>query len=92
MHLRFISVTNDEYFMSDLLSAIHSINPIAQLSKPELHPYNDEVTFLVKSDLGDFYIYIESFDTVSVHAPANKSCILKINELLTMDNRFKQKS
>ena len=92
MHLQFISVTNDEYFVSDLLSAIHSINPVAQLSKPELHAYNDEVTFLVKSDLGDFYIYIESFDTVSVHAPANKSCILKINELLTMDNRFKQKS
>jgi hypothetical protein len=92
MHLRFISVTNDEYFMSDLLSAIHSINPVAQLSKPELHAYNDEVTFLVKSDLGDFYIYIESLETVSVHAPANKSCILKLNELLTMDSRFKQKS
>ncbi len=91
VYLQFISFTNDECFMADLLSALHSINPVAQLSKPELHAYNDEVTFLVKSDLGDFYIYIESFDTVSVHAAVNRNCILKLNELLTMDSRFKLK-
>ncbi len=90
-HLQFIVGANDEHFIADLLSALSIINPIAQLSKPEEHAYNDEFTFLVKSDLGDFYIYSQPFDTISIHAPAKMNSILKINELLKMDSRFQLK-
>jgi hypothetical protein len=86
--IEFISGVENDVFRTDLFDAIKEINP-KLISREDLW-MNDEILYLIDSDLGAFTLSKDIWDLAFLMADDNQSCILQINNLLFNDNRFEK--
>ncbi len=83
-----ISGVENDTFGTDLFDAIKEINP--QLAGLEDLWMNDEILYIINSDLGDFTLSRDVWDLAFIMCDHNQACISKINTLLLNDNRFEK--
>ena len=86
--IEFISGVENDTFMNDLFDAIKIIKP--ELIDLQDLWMNDEVSYSIHSNLGDFILSKDIWDLAFIMAEHNQTCIARINELLLADNRFEK--
>jgi len=88
MLIEFINGAEQEEFLSDFLDAIKSFNP--KLERTVDLWMNDEVQFVVNSNLGSFVFSKDSWGLAFVWSDDNQPCVKGISDLLDRDNRFEK--
>lgn len=86
--IEFINGVEKEAFWADLFDAIKEINP--KLAGREDLWMNDEILYIINSDLGQFTLSKDIWDFAFLMSDNNQTCILQINNLLLNDNRFEK--
>ncbi len=86
--IEIFSGAEDEYFLTDLLGAMASINPkIDEINDLWM---NDEILMEVSSDIGLFSISKDIWDFAFIMADNNQECIIKIDLLLDTNEHFQK--
>lgn len=86
--IEFITGVENKGFDNDLFDAINEIEPIL-IEEVELW-LNDEILYIIKSNLGQFTLSKDIWNFAFIVANDNQDCIFKINNLLLSDNRFEK--
>jgi hypothetical protein len=86
--IEFVSGVKNEAFGVDLIDAIKEINPT--LEGCEDMWMNDEILYIINSDLGQFTLSKDIWDIAFLMAEDNQTCIHQINNLLLNDKRFEK--
>jgi hypothetical protein len=86
--LEFLSGVEDESFISDLFSAIKSIQP--EIMGNENIWMDDTFTYTMHSTIGNFILSKDIWNFAFMHADYNQDCLDTINQLLLEDVRFKK--
>lgn len=86
--IEFISGIENKTFIIDLLDSIKSIKPeVVDLNDLWM---NDEVLYSIVSNLGEFSLSKDIWDSAFIMADENQTYIAKINKLLILENRFEK--
>lgn len=86
--IEIFSGVENEYFMTDLLGSMASINPkIDEINDLWM---NDEILMEVSSDIGLFSISKDIWDFAFITADDNQECIIKIDLLLDTNKHFQK--
>jgi len=88
MLIEFITGAEREEFLSDFLDAIKNFHPKLE-STVDLW-MNDEIQFVVNSDLGNFVFSKDSWGFAFVWSDENQPCVKGISDQLGLDNRFEK--
>lgn len=88
MLIEFVTGVEREEFLPDFLDAIKSFNPKLE-STSDLW-MNDEVQFVVNSDLGNFSVSKDSWGFAFVWSDDHQHGVKEISDLLARDNRFEK--
>ncbi|MEI6882567.1 MAG: hypothetical protein WCK82_14705 [Bacteroidota bacterium] len=88
--IEFFYGVENENFGKDLLDAIKEIRPI--ISKSTDVWMNDEFLYEIKTEVGQFTLLSSAYDFAFIHNKKNQDCVFKIDNLLSIDNRFEKAS
>lgn len=88
MLIEFVTGMEREEFLPDFLDAIKSFNPKLE-STVDLW-MNDEVQFVVNSDLGNFVFSKDAWGLAFLWSDDNPHGVKEISDLLARDNRFEK--
>ena len=86
--IEFTNGADNEDFIKDLFDTIEELNP--QITGQQDLWMNDEVVFSINSDLGQVSLSKDIWGFAFLMSDDYQSCLLKINDILIRDTRFKK--
>ena len=86
--IEFINGVENKSFLPDLLNSINEINP--KTEKIADVWMNDEITFMISSEIGEFFLSKDIWNLAFIMSENNQECVNRINSILLNDERFEK--